>query len=540
MSLRYRFLTLSLLLITPLVGMARTNAIPWQACPAYSEIFPELTDRLQCATIEVPMDHAMPAKGVIKVALMRVSARDPQKRRGVLFINPGGPGIPVGFYTASLVADWEREGNGSPEKNRISEQFDLIGMTPRGVKGSDDSTELLCQSDEWLHPYDNITDNRSPANILAIDQHAAASARGCQSNPLAPYITSQQTAQDMDLIRQLLGEEKINYWGVSYGTELGAWYGGLFPQHVDRMILDSNVDWTLDLYQNALPKASSRQEIFERFIVDKIVSAPENYGLGTTADEIRQRFIAMDSRFREIVRKSRGSPEAMMAAAFFQEQFRQQPGLELEQLLDIVRTYRFSADQAVDQEARILARLFAPNLFSPPEQPSQLDMNNASSVLWTVQCQNTAPIPSPSEWAQWGTAFAHQFPVGGSDETYPLCAYWKQPSPPRPPVERLSQIENLVLIQAEFDPFTPRQGAMKAFARIPHASMIYVRGLVAHGFTYNAVSSCANRVAGTFMTEGVKPPRIFECAEAKGFRPTLVESMEADLARRRGVALKHD
>ncbi|BDU20153.1 alpha/beta hydrolase [Dyella sp. GSA-30] len=518
----------------PLLGIARTPAIPWQDCPDYTDAFPELTNRLQCATIEVPKDHAAPAEGVIKIALMRVSARDPQKRRGVLFINPGGPGIPAGFYTASLVADWEWEGSSSPEKRRISEQFDLIGMTPRGIKGSDDSTALLCQSDEWLQPYDNITDNRSPANILALNEHAQVSARGCQSNPLAPYITSEQTAHDMDLVRQLLGEEKISYWGVSYGTELGAWYGGMFPQHVDRMILDSNVDWTRDLYENALPKASSRQEIFERFVVDKILSAPENYSLGATGDEIQQRFIALDSRFREIVRKSTGSPEAMMAAAFFQEQFRQQPRLQLEQLLDTIRTHDFSADQMVDQEARTLARLFAPGLFTPPEQPSRLDMNNASSVLWTVQCQNTSPIPSPSEWAQWGTAFAHQFPVGGSDETYPLCAYWRQLSPPRPPIERLSQIENLVLIQAEFDAFTPRQGAMRAFSQVPSASMIYARGLVAHGFAYNLVSSCVNRAAGAFMAEGVKPSRLLECVDATGFAPTLMESMEADRANRRG------
>ncbi|MDP1323878.1 alpha/beta fold hydrolase, partial [Klebsiella pneumoniae] len=87
-------------------------------------------------------------------------------------------------------------------------------------------------------------EDRSEANLLAIRDNARLIAQACASHPLTPYITTEQTARDLEFVRRQLGELQFNYLGNAYGTWLGAWYGGLFPAHVGRMVLDSNIKWT--------------------------------------------------------------------------------------------------------------------------------------------------------------------------------------------------------------------------------------------------------------------------------------------------------
>jgi len=488
----------------------------WTACDEDLQAqFPGLRSRMQCARIEVPLDHQTPAGGTLLLDVLRVRAGDPTARRGNLFVSPGGPGVPAFFFTASLAETWEGDFMPSPDKRRISERHDLIAVQQRGVAGS---PLLDCKSDAILHPYADITDDRSEVNLAAINLHAATVAQGCQSQPQSRYVNVDQMARDMEAVRQRLGGEPLNYWGVSWGTELGAWYGALFPQHVDRMILDSNVDWTRDLYHSWIAQGPARQEIFERFVVDQVIRSPQAWGLGSSAADVFARFAGFLPTSRQIVRSLFESPDVMVAVDFLDRTLRSNPALTEPALASLARTHRYSMDERIDTAARRWATLVLPSYFSPPAGPTRLELPPTVSVFHTASCQSSAAMPPPGFWDALGDDAARNSPIGGSHNSYEPCAYWTAATSVRPDMRRLAGISNLVMLQAEYDWRTPRQGAIDAHAKVRGASLVLAQGVQTHGFAYNGSSACMDRVAGRFMADGIKPGRMHLCSDSETHR----------------------
>lgn len=188
-----------------------------------------------CAKIPAPLDWDHPAKGTIELALIRHRATG--RRAGSLLMNPGGPG-------ASGV-DFVRESLSSVATPAVERAYDIIGFDPRGVGAS---TAVTCfdnasQMDAYL--FDIPKDKRGTAGwkaeLLASDK-GFADACQAHSNGILPYITTDFAARDMDLIRAVLGEKKLDYLGYSYGTFLGATYAKLYPSRVGRLVLDGALD----------------------------------------------------------------------------------------------------------------------------------------------------------------------------------------------------------------------------------------------------------------------------------------------------------
>jgi len=456
------------------------------------------------------LDHHAPEAGTLLLDILRVQAAHPAARRGNLFINPGGPGIPAFFFTASVVEAWEGDARPASAKRRISERHDMIAIQPRGLGGT---RQLHCRSDAVLQPYSNITDDRSEANLLAVNLHAATIAQGCQAQPLARYINTDQIARDMEAVRQRLGGEPVNYWGLSWGTELGAWYGALFPQHVDRMILDSNVDWTGDLHNAWIAQGAARQEIFDRFVVDRVVQAPEAWGLGSSAADVHARFSGFLPASRQIVRGAFHAPEMMVAVDFLDRAMRTDPMLTEETLGTLARNHRYSTSDAIDLAARREAAYAVPQYFAPVGTPARLDLDPGRSTFHTVVCQSSQAMPPPAFWDDLGDEAARTLPVGGSHNSHEPCAYWTGPVSARPDMRRLSHIPNLMMLQAEYDWRTPRQGALNAHAQVAGASMVLAQGVETHGFAYNGASACVDEIAGRFMADGIKPARMHICID---------------------------
>jgi len=181
--------------------------------------------QLECATVTVPLHYRHPDGDRLSVAISRHRATDAAHRRGVLLLNPGGPGgsgllLPTAFL--------DRD---------IAKGYDLIGFDPRGVGRS---SPLVCEvTPELAKPNSRPTD----AEFAAWAADAQAAEQGCDraGGGIRPFINTPNTARDMDVIRGALGEKKINYLGFSYGTYLGAVYGSLFGANLDRNVLDSSV-----------------------------------------------------------------------------------------------------------------------------------------------------------------------------------------------------------------------------------------------------------------------------------------------------------
>jgi pimeloyl-ACP methyl ester carboxylesterase len=195
-------------------------------------------EQTDCGEVTVPLDWADPSGETITVALSRHHASG--EPLGSLLLNPGGPGG-SGFdyvrdYAQYLV---------TPE---VLESFDLIGFDPRGVNHS---TPVVCytdpaEQDELLYgTYDDPYGSQGWLDELTEREADWAAACAENTGPLLGHIDAGSVARDMDVIRAVLGDSKINYLGYSYGTYLGTMYAELFPEKVGRMVLDGAVDPTV-------------------------------------------------------------------------------------------------------------------------------------------------------------------------------------------------------------------------------------------------------------------------------------------------------
>ena len=179
----------------------------------------------QCATVLVPLDYDHPNQTAITLAIARRQAMS-HDTQGVLFINPGGPGGSGVDFVNSF------------EPHGLEKSYDIVGWDPRGVGKS---TPVECFDSEQRENY--TASDYSPDNAAEVQELTAlntAFGRACLANSgkLLEHISTADTVQDLDLLRQLLGQKQLNYFGSSYGTSIGAMYATRHPDKVGRMVLD--------------------------------------------------------------------------------------------------------------------------------------------------------------------------------------------------------------------------------------------------------------------------------------------------------------
>ncbi len=186
----------------------------------------------QCATLKVPLDYRQRNATQIDIALIRRPAENPGARIGSLITNPGGPG-------ASGVEDLRNTATGFPAE--VRSRFDLVSFDPRGVGAS---TKVDCLDPPDLQAVLTLDASPDPPEkrdaLIAGLQHLA---EACQqrAGALLRFVSTPNTARDMDRIRAALGDAKLSYVGYSYGTYLGALYAELFPKRVRALVLDGAV-----------------------------------------------------------------------------------------------------------------------------------------------------------------------------------------------------------------------------------------------------------------------------------------------------------
>lgn len=232
----------------------------WGPCAAVHE-----AAGVSCATVRVPLDYSRPGGATISVTVSKIPARDPARRRGALFGNPGGPGVDaVGLFTMRLPA-------------AIRDEWDLIAVQPRGLLSS---TPLKCAHDD-------------ESGLSAVVDMGARNRAGCERfTPGYPRtITTANTARDIEVVRAVLGYPTLSLYGASYGALLMATYATLFPQRVDRLILDSAVNPAL-IWNQTLRVQSSPYRSRINAMMRWIAAHDARYHLGTTALQVYRRWSA--------------------------------------------------------------------------------------------------------------------------------------------------------------------------------------------------------------------------------------------------------
>jgi len=208
-----------------------SHTITWGACPRDVSATPGA--QVECATIDVPVDWTKRSGHSFPLTLARTRETRPSERIGSLLVDPGGPGGSGVDFAARARERF------SPELMR---HFDVVGFDPRGVGRSH---PVRCDSDLLDHaPAEEPTNREQYQAMLAFHARLSEDCRR-HTGPLFDHVDTVATVRDMDAIRGSLGEEKISYYGVSYGTQIGQQYAELFPDRLRAMVIDSNMDHSL-------------------------------------------------------------------------------------------------------------------------------------------------------------------------------------------------------------------------------------------------------------------------------------------------------
>lgn len=282
---RVFMLTLSAALCAPAPVLAATSApgeaaagtelsaydhqrLQWTSCAGIDD------SKLQCASVRVPLDYAHPERRAISITISRLPATDPAQRRGVLLTTgggPGGAGVPLPLQLSQSLDP------------AVLAAYDLIGFDMRFVERS---TPITCgQPAEEPGGFWVRVDGFQSFNTTR-DQ-AAALARDCAryAGWALPYATTANAARDMDVIRAVLGERTVSYLGGSYAALLGVAYSSLFPERLDRLVLDSPPDYDTIWRSFELGRTAAMESNYSAFLA-WLAQNDAAYHLGTTAAQV--------------------------------------------------------------------------------------------------------------------------------------------------------------------------------------------------------------------------------------------------------------
>ncbi|MXM65711.1 alpha/beta fold hydrolase [Streptomyces sp. HUCO-GS316] len=456
--------------------------------PAWHRCDTSLPAAFQCATLKVPLDYSRPDGKTIKLAISRQKTSVPGKRRGAILFNPGGPGG-EGLEMPVMMKEM------MPKK--VREQYDLIGFDPRGVGRSSPLTcGLTATQQNTEHPYKPETFSRDVKWARTVADKCRA-----KNGDRLPYITTRNTARDMDVIRAVLGEKKISYLGYSYGTYLGAVYAQMFPQRTDRFVLDSAVDPARVWRGMIQVWAEGTEPAFTRW-TKWTAQRHRTYKLGNTPAKVKKTFWNLIARADRTPIDNDGTKltgddiRASLRAEFFSPKSAAEAVVDLKKAADGHATARRSPtpDNRPGPRRSAAAR--------PPA-------DNGSAAFWTVVCGDTSAWPrDPEQYRRDAIRDKAKYPLYGDfGSNITPCAFWDTPAEP---VTTVDNNIGLLTVQNQWDSQTPLTSGLGMHHALKGSRMVYVKGGEGHG-VYGDPRSCADRTVNAYLSNGKLPAQDVTC-----------------------------
>lgn len=455
-----------------------TDRLTWGGCP-----FDVGASGVECAVLTVPLDYRDPDGAELDLHLSRLSSARPDLRRGTLVMNQGGPGPHLTDTTT--IADLVPAA--------VLDAYDIVSFDQRGFGHSAPVRCGLTPDLQFTFPWP------MPGGEPAVRARARRIAERCgeRAGDVMPFLGTANVARDVDRIRLALGEQRISYLGVSYGTYLGIAYDSLFPGRVDRMLLDSNVD----------PKAAWRGTFRDamttgvdvRFadLADFLAAHHDEYGLGASRPEIERTFL-------DLVRDLDRNPLPTSG------------GTVLGVHLRIAMFSSLYADEAFPVAARMLtaARDRDPAAAAAVGAELQIwydDDNDASAELGVFCADGTWPR-DPGTYAAQAAADAVAHPLtGGAGAAIWPCAFWDS-EPVDPPVTATRRGRpNVLLVNNLRDPGTTIGAATSLRRQLGDRARLVAVDQGGHGAYLFGGNACAQRVGTDFLVRGARPAKDLTC-----------------------------
>ncbi|MEU3608284.1 alpha/beta hydrolase [Streptomyces sp. NPDC035033] len=463
---------------TPPVSDAKPSGLPaaltgqrpdWKPCEGAG-------DEWRCATVKVPLDHAEPAGATLPVALIRKEATDREGRIGSLLFNFGGPGASGVEMLPQLAGEYAA----------LGERYDLVGFDPRGVGRS---SGVVCRTDAEQAAAEARVDPTpdTPAEEAAYLKDAADFGAGCarRSGTVIPHTTTSATARDLDLIRRVLGDEKLHYFGISYGTQLGGAYAHLFPGNVGRLVLDAVVDPTAD----ATGHARHQTVGFQRALDNYLKSTGQSPAAGT--ERITRLLAGLDEKPLEAGgrRLTEGLALTGIAVTLYAES-----GWPL-------LTEALAAAEAGNGAP--LLRLA--DVYNDRDEQGRYATQSHSQRA--ISCADSSARPTAAEAKALLPEFRRLSPVFGAFlawDTAGWCAGWPVAGEARTPEASAPGAAPVLVVGTTGDPATPYEGAERMAEELGEGVGILVTNK-GEGHGAYGTSACVTRTVDAYLLDGKVP-----------------------------------
>jgi len=437
----------------------------------------------QCGYVVVPMDYAHPGGAKIKLAISRVvhTTTDPADYKGIMLVNPGGPGGSGLIY--SIFQTFIPNGAGAG--------YDWIGWDPRGVGNSIPS--LACNAN-FFHT-DRAPYRPTTAAIMrqwvGDSQQYADDCTQANGAALFNHVKTTDSVADMESIRTALDQSKINYYGFSYGTYLGSVYMTQHPDRVGRFVLDSTVDPRHVFYQSNLDQDVAFQKTFDVYF-SWIAKYNSVYHLGATHDAVRNLFLntetALDAHPANGLLGGDELLDVFTSAGYYV--------YDWEDIAAAFAKYIHHGDPT-----DLITRYVDANSTAPGG-------DNGYAMYLGTQCTDAAWPRSQSKLNadSWRLDQTYNYFTWANAWFNGPCAYWHYPASTPVTVSGADVNVPILMIDETFDPATPYAGSLYVRSIFPTASLIEGKNGTTHAGSLSGVA-CTDDSIATYLETGVVPAR---------------------------------
>jgi pimeloyl-ACP methyl ester carboxylesterase len=449
------------------------GTLDWQPC-----------GRLECATLTVPLDYADPAKGTIELNVKRRVASGPN-RVGSLLVNPGGPGVPGTSLVDQATLAFSED---------LLDHFDIVGWDPRGT-GESSPVDCVDNLDP-LFSLDPIPDTAAEKQVLIDASKQFDSACKARSGRILPYISTQDSAKDMDEIRRALGEDKISYFGFSYGSQLGGMYATLFPTHVRAMVIDGAADPNAGYVESTKQQVVGLERGLQQMMDDcgqKTSCAFHHDGNPMAAyDALIAKLTTNPLPSADSSRPPVGPGIALYGVV---------SGLYVKQYWPVVTKALAAAEQGDGSRLLDLYDAYV-------ERQADGTWTNAFEGLIAINCLDDPGPKDPSFPDTYAAQLRTLSPHFGDWAAYSYnCIFW--PTPQKPPVKLTGAgAGTIVVVGTTGDPITPIESTKNMAAALEDGVLVTVEAEQHTGYGVNA---CVVKAVDTYLIDLTPPEAGLDC-----------------------------
>ncbi|MEV7689816.1 alpha/beta hydrolase [Streptomyces bungoensis] len=478
--------------------------VAWGACQG-----PDMPRDLQCGKVTVPLDYAHPGAGTLDLALARYRATGPS--RGSVLLNFGGPG---GAGVSRLAADGKQFMD-------LTNGYDVVSFDPRGVGRS---SPVSCGDDG--DPLSTVTADIGRPEALMKQLRQVAARCAARSGPVLRHIGTVNAARDMDVMRQALGDGKLNYLGFSYGSRLGAVYAAQFPHKVGRMTLDGVDTLTESLSEQGVAGAEGQQTALDDFLdwCTTDLACPFGQDRRAAGEQVVRLVRSLDEN--PVPTDFGGAFTGQdLVAAIGQALYSREEWPSLERALgsltedgDTRRVLAFASGGAslpVRQDGRGPAAAHGRKQDGSLVDAQDVPPDNLPAALMAINCADDPDRPTDDqitgELQGLAAVYEQASPVFGRFRLNQLLMCYGRPRGTDFIRHRVKDVHSarMLLVGTRGDPATPYRWTEETARRLgPAAVVLDNRG---DGHTGYSSSTCVHRKVDDFLLYGDLPPSGSSC-----------------------------